>query len=67
MIARASFMAARIFALAVFGLTWAYGVVASSSFAFDMFVKPQLSPALTGFVNWHPVLTESRLERSEVH
>ena len=55
MIARAAFIAARIVALAVFGLTWAYGVVASSSFAFDMFVKPQLSPALSAFVTWHPV------------
>lgn len=50
---RLAFVAARAVAVTIYMLTWAYGVMASSSFAFDMFVKPQLSPALTAFVTWH--------------
>lgn len=56
MMARLVFIAARLMASAVFLLTWAYGVTARSAFAFDMFVKPQLSPTLVSFVNWHPAM-----------
>jgi hypothetical protein len=55
-IGRAAFLSARLLASAIFLLTWAYGVTTRSAFAFDMFVKPQLSPALVSFVHWHPAL-----------
>jgi len=55
-IPRLAFVAARLLAGGVFLLTWAYGVTTRSPFAFDMFVKPQLSPTLVSFVTWHPAI-----------
>lgn len=54
--ARLAFLTARFVAGAIFLLTWGYGVTTRSAFAFDMFVKPQLSPALVSFVTWHPAM-----------
>ncbi len=51
-------MSARLIAAAIFLLTWGYGVTAGSAFAFDMFVKPQLSKPLTDFVTWHADLVD---------
>jgi hypothetical protein len=56
MIGRLAFLAARLIACAIFLLTWAYGVTTRSAFAFDMFIKPQLSPAIASFVTWHPAI-----------
>jgi hypothetical protein len=52
-IARLVFVSARLAAAGIFLLTWAYGVTTQSAFAFDMFVKPQVAPALTAFVSAH--------------
>jgi len=46
-------LASRLILVAFVLLTWAYGVASYSPFAFDMFIKPQLLPALTEFVAWH--------------
>jgi Sulfatase len=45
----------RLFTTAVFLLTAAYATLNCSPFAFDMFIRPQLSPWLTWFVSWHHV------------
>ena len=50
---RLAFLTARLAAAIVFVLTWVYGVVALSPFAFDMFVKPRLFPWLETFAVWH--------------
>jgi hypothetical protein len=46
-------LAARVLLAAFVLLTWAYGVASYSPFAFDMFIRPQLLPAVTEFVAWH--------------
>ena len=36
-------------------LTAAYATLNCSTFAFDMFIRPQLFPWITSFVNWHHI------------
>lgn len=47
------FLAARFLVAAYFLLTSVYGALNCSSFAFDMFIRPQLFPWLGRFVAWH--------------
>jgi len=51
--AKLAFLAARLVASAIFLLSWIYGVITHSSFAFEQMVKPRLFPALADFVIWH--------------
>ena len=34
-------------------LTWAFGLIVSVRFAYEQFIRPQLFPWVTEFVNWH--------------
>lgn len=43
---------ARLASLAIFLVTWIYGVTTYSAFAFDMFVKPRLFEPLNAFADW---------------
>lgn len=49
------FVVLRVAAAMFFVLTAVYGIVSYSPFAFDMFIRPQLFPAVTAFVAWHHV------------
>lgn len=53
MIGRLLFFAARLVAAGIFLMSWAYGVITQSSFAFEQMVKPKLFPFLADFVTWH--------------
>ena len=46
-------LAARLVLLLFSMLSWAYGIASYSPFAFDMFIRPGLLPALSSFVAWH--------------
>ena len=48
-------LALRLPVIAFFALTSAYAALNCSAFAFDMFIKPQLSPWMAGFVAWHHI------------
>jgi hypothetical protein len=56
MIVAALFVAARVGVVALALTTAFYALATDSSFVFDMFIRPQLSPAVTAFVQWHHAL-----------
>ena len=49
------FLLARLAVGSVCLLTAAYATLNCSTFAFDMFIRPQLFPWITSFVNWHHI------------
>jgi sulfatase-like protein len=44
---------ARLVLLVFCILSWTYGIASYSPFAFDMFIRPGLLPAVSSFVAWH--------------
>ena len=44
---------ARLLLLGFSVLSWAYGIASYSPFAFDMFIRPRLLPAVADFAAWH--------------
>jgi membrane-anchored protein YejM (alkaline phosphatase superfamily) len=52
---RWGFIAGRVVVAAVCLLTWAFGLIVSVRFAYEQFIRPQLFPWVTEFVNWHHV------------
>jgi len=49
------FLLARVAAGSLCLLTTVYATLNCSPFAFDMFIRPQLFPWITSFVNWHHI------------